>query len=155
MSFCVAVFCAVWAISARGVPAPVSNQLFYPISRWRLSHGPCWPADLPKIKPHFFSMTSCINFSGCAARCVPRALLHLQLLLPDLPLRSPAFSPLTHSLAFPSSSAALLPRPSVSLLFFFRTSVCIHCLSLRCRLPKSSSVSWEAFGGAQVRTYAK
>jgi hypothetical protein len=37
-------FRAVWAISARGVPAPVSNQLFYPISRWRLALGRVGPS---------------------------------------------------------------------------------------------------------------
>ena len=61
---------------------------------------------------------------------MPRALLRLHLLLPNLPWRPPTPSLFTHSLSSLSSSAALLPRPSVSLCF--RTSV--DCL--RCRLPQ-------------------
>jgi hypothetical protein len=127
-------FRAVWAIFAR-----VSNRLFYPISRLPLvaRPGALWPAAISQNKtyrlslswliPAFFCMTSCINFSGFAASCVPRALLRLHLLPPDLPLRPPTPSPLTHSLVSPSSSAALLPRPSVSLLFCFHIRTAVHC----------------------------
>jgi hypothetical protein len=90
------------------------------------------------VRRSIFSMTStsCINFSGCVARCVLRTLLRLHLLLPDLPLRPPAFSHLTPSLSSPSSSAASLPRPSVSLLLCFSIRTSVYCLSLGCRLPQ-------------------
>jgi hypothetical protein len=68
-----------------------------------------------------------------ATSCVLRAAA-CSSLLPNPPLRPPTSSHLTLSLASPSSSAALLPHPSVPLLFCCRTSV--HCLSLRCRLPQ-------------------
>jgi hypothetical protein len=111
---------AVWVISARGVPTPVFNRLFLSCLPVVARPGPLRPAAISRAWLIFLSMTSCIHFSGCAASCVPRPLLRLHLLLPNLPLRPPAFSHLTHSLASPSSSAALLPRPSVSLLFCFR-----------------------------------
>jgi hypothetical protein len=48
------------------VPAPVSNRLFLSQNKSQIS---------PRNKTDFFCMTSCINFSSCAASCVPRALL--------------------------------------------------------------------------------
>jgi hypothetical protein len=66
-------FRAVWAISTRGVPAPVSNQLFIlsPVG------GSPWAVLARRSPQHktafFFSMTSCINFSGCATIAACRA----------------------------------------------------------------------------------
>jgi hypothetical protein len=49
---------AVWAISARGVPAPVFNRLFLSASRWLLSLGRCGPPLSPKNK--FYRLGLCL-----------------------------------------------------------------------------------------------
>jgi hypothetical protein len=97
--------------------------------------------------PAFISTTSCINFSQCAggfpkppallAACLARCVVRPPSLLPELPLRPPTSSHLTPSLAPPSSSAALLPRPSVPLSS--RIAAWGHLA-----VPRACPVTWRA-----------
>jgi hypothetical protein len=99
------------------VPGPVIIGFFIPIYCNHKYH----PTQAKTNK----GMASCIHLADGrrlpggprATSCVLRALLYCTSLLPDLPLRPPAFPPLALSLASPSFTA-WLPRPSVLPLEF-------------------------------------
>jgi hypothetical protein len=70
---------SAWSVVARRYrPKKIFASHFFWYDRYRPKQSSASVCTWGSV-PHFFSMTSCINFSSCAASCVPRALLRLHL----------------------------------------------------------------------------